>query len=80
MSLFKNFAFREHMSLQLRFEVYNVFNHPQPNNVGLSFSAPSNTPGATPSFSVSSSGQNSQGQINGFRDPRAIQLGGKFYF
>jgi len=80
MSLFKNFQFKEHMSLQLRFEMYNVFNHPQANNVGVGFSAPSNTPGAAPSFTVSSAGQYSQGQINGFRDPRAIQLGGKFYF
>jgi TonB-dependent Receptor Plug Domain len=80
MSLFKNFQFKEHMSLQLRFEVYNVFNHTQPNSVGVGFSGPSNTPGATPTFTVSGAGQFSQGQINGFRDPRAIQLGGKFYF
>jgi hypothetical protein len=80
MSLFKNFQFREHMSLQMRFEVYNVFNHTQPAAVGTGFSAPSNTPGAPPSFTISGAGQFSQGQINGFRDQRAIQLGGKFYF
>jgi hypothetical protein len=80
MSLFKNFALKEHMSLQLRFEVYNVFNHTQPAAVGTGFSAPSNTPGATPTFTVNGAGQYSQGQINGFRDQRAIQLAGKFYF
>jgi hypothetical protein len=80
MSLFKNFAFKEHMSLQLRFEVYNVFNHTQAAAVGAGFNGPSNTPGATPTYTVSAAGQFSQGQINGFRDPRAIQLGGKFYF
>ncbi len=81
MSLFKNFNFTEHMYLQLRLEVYNIFNHPQPNSVNVGFTAASgNSPGALPNYSISSSGQYSQGQINGFRDMRSMQLGAKFYF
>ncbi len=75
MSLFKSFAFREHMSLQLRLEVYNVFNHPQPNNVNVQFAA--NGPGSPANLNV---GGVTPGSVIGFRDQRNIQLGGKFYF
>jgi hypothetical protein len=73
MSLFKNFIFTESMRIQLRFEAYNVFNHTQWANVNNGLSAPVNgtsfaaTPGAS-------------GQITSARDPRQLQLGGKFYF
>ncbi|HMH12680.1 MAG TPA: carboxypeptidase regulatory-like domain-containing protein [Edaphobacter sp.] len=74
MSLFKNFIFTENMRLQLRFEGFNVFNHTQWGTVNNNLSAP--TPG-TP-FSGANAG--SSGQITSTRDPRQLQLGGKFYF
>jgi hypothetical protein len=74
MSLFKNFNFTESLRLQLRFEAYNVFNHTQWGNVNTSLSAP--TSGTT--FSGANAG--SSGQITSTRDPRQLQLGGKFYF
>jgi hypothetical protein len=73
MSLFKNFIFTENMRIQLRFEAYNIFNHTQWANVNNGLSSPVNgtsfaaTPGAS-------------GQITSARDPRQLQLGGKFYF
>lgn len=75
-SVFKNFPITEGGShIQLRFEGYNVFNHTQWANVnnGLSTSA---APGTT--YSGANAG--SSGQINSARDPRVLQLGGKFYF
>lgn len=74
MSLFKNFNFTENMRLQLRFEAYNVFNHTQWGTVNNTLSAP--TPG-TP-FSGANAG--ASGQITSTRDPRQMQIGGKFYF
>jgi TonB-dependent Receptor Plug Domain len=73
MSVFKNIHFTERMYLQLRLESYNTFNHTQPNNVNIGFSAPA--PGAPPTLPAGT-----QGQITGFRDPRELQLGAKFYF
>ncbi len=74
MSLFKNFNFTENTRLQLRFEAYNVFNHTQWADINVSLSAPQ--PGQT--FSGANAG--SSGQITSARDPRQLQLGGKFYF
>jgi hypothetical protein len=74
MALFKSFNFTESMRLQLRFEGFNVFNHTQWGTVNNNLSAP--TPG-TP-FSGANAG--SSGQITSTRDPRQLQLGGKFYF
>jgi Carboxypeptidase regulatory-like domain/TonB-dependent Receptor Plug Domain len=74
MSLFKNFNFTENTRIQLRFEAYNVFNHTQWGNVNVGLSAPTS---GTP-FSGANAG--SSGQITSARDPRQLQLGGKFYF
>lgn len=74
MSLFKNFNFTENMRFQLRFEAFNVFNHTQWGTVNNNLSAP--TPG-TP-FSGANAG--ASGQITSTRDPRQLQIGGKFYF
>jgi hypothetical protein len=74
-SLFKNFLIHEETSFQLRFEGYNVFNHTQWANENTSLSAP-DVAGTT--FSGANAG--SSGQINSVRDPRVLQLAGKFYF
>ncbi len=74
-SLYKNFTINENTRFQLRFEGYNVFNHTQWGNVNNSLSAP-DVAGTT--YSGSNAG--SSGQITTVRDPRQLQLGGKFYF
>lgn len=74
MSLFKNFIFTENTRVQLRFEYFNVFNHTQWANMNNTLSAPT----AGQPFSGSYAG--SSGQITSARDPRILQLGGKFYF
>jgi len=74
MSLFKNFIFTENTRVQLRFEYFNVFNHTQWANVNNTLSAPT----AGTSFGGANTG--SSGQITSTRDPRQLQLGGKFYF
>jgi hypothetical protein len=74
MALYKNFNFTENTRIQLRFEGFNVFNHTQWANINNSLSAPTlSTP-----FSGANAG--SSGQITSTRDPRQLQLGGKFYF
>jgi len=75
MSLFKNINFTEHSYLQLRLETYNTFNHTQPNSLNINFAATS--PGAAALLPTNGI---SPGVINGFRDPRELQLGAKFYF
>ena len=74
MALYKNFNFTENTRIQLRFEGFNVFNHTQWANINNGLSAPT--------FSTPFSGSNagSSGQITSTRDPRQLQLGGKFYF
>jgi Carboxypeptidase regulatory-like domain/TonB-dependent Receptor Plug Domain len=74
MSIFKNFIITESVRVQLRFEGYNVFNHTQWGNINTGLSAPQ---AGTP-FTGSNAG--SSGQITSARDPRQLQLGGKFYF
>ena len=74
MSLFKNFNFTENTRVQIRFEAFNVFNHTQWANINTDLGAPTS---GTP-FSGANAG--SSGQITSARDPRQLQLGGKFYF
>jgi hypothetical protein len=74
MSLFKNFNFTENTRIQLRFEAYNVFNHTQWGNININLNAPQ----AGNSFGGANAG--GSGQIVSARDPRQLQLGGKFYF
>jgi len=74
-SVFKNFIFNENTRFQLRFEGYNVFNHTQWGNINNSLSS-SQAAGTT--YSGGNAG--SSGQITSVRDPRTLQLGGKFYF
>jgi carboxypeptidase family protein/TonB-dependent receptor-like protein len=70
-SIFKNFNLKsETRYLQLRWEIYNVFNHTQYSSVNTS---------AT--FNAAGVQTNSQfGRINGARDPRIMQLGLRLTF
>ncbi|HTZ56578.1 MAG TPA: carboxypeptidase regulatory-like domain-containing protein [Acidobacteriaceae bacterium] len=74
MSLFKNFNFTENTRIQLRFEAYNVFNHTQWGTVNNGLIAP------TPGTQFTGQYAGASGQITSARDPRLLQLGGKFYF
>ncbi len=74
MSLFKNTNIGERIRTQLRFEVFNVFNHTQFS--GVNTNATASGPGAA----ITTSTVNGLGQITGTRDPRTIQLGLKLYF
>jgi hypothetical protein len=74
MSLFKNINIHEDMRIQLRFEAYNVFNHTQWGTVNNGLAAPTAGTQFTGAYAGAS------GQITSVRDPRLLQLGGKFYF
>ena len=73
-SLLKSININESVRFQLRLETFNVFNHTQWSNINTGLSAPT----AGESFGGSQAG--SSGQITSTRDPRQLQLGGKFYF
>ena len=69
-SFFKNVPFGESRRLQLRFEFYNFFNHPQFNGVDT-----------TARFDAQGKQVNSRfGQYTSTTDARRIVLGAKFYF
>jgi hypothetical protein len=74
-SVFKNFIFNENTRVQLRFEGYNVFNHTQWAQLNNTLSSP-----AAAGTPYSGAYAGSSGQITATRDPRELQLGGKFYF
>lgn len=74
MSMFKNTKFGEHITTQLRFEFFNVFNHTQWAGVNAGI----NVPNAATAVTTSTLG--TSGQVSGTRDPRNIQLGFKLMF
>ncbi len=73
-SLFKNVNFSERVRLQLRLETFNTFNHTQFSGINTGISAPN------PGDRITAATIGSAGQITGTRDPRNVQLGGKFIF
>ncbi len=77
MSLFKNINFTERTYLQLRLESFNTFNHVQPASVNTTFTAPGE--GQPVDGHATPQGANS-GNVNGYRNPRNVQLGIKLYF
>jgi hypothetical protein len=66
----------EHASLQVRFETYNTFNHPQWNSVNASCGG--NTPAGAPCSGNANNLGN--GEVNGAWSPRTLQVGMKFLF
>jgi hypothetical protein len=62
--LYKNFKFTESKKLQLRFDVFNLFNHPR-------FGAPDTNPGDATFGRVTGSEQN---------QARSVELGAKLSF
>jgi len=71
-SVFKNFKFGERVGFQLRLETFNTFNHGNPNSIqtDIDYLAAPGTPVAPGDF----------GTVNGYRDPRVLQIGGKITF
>jgi len=84
MTLRRDFRIKENMGIQVRAEVFNIFNHPN-------FGSPNSLFGSGPTFGLSTqmlgrslsntaqggTGLNSVFQIGG---PRSIQLSARFYF
>ena len=66
----------EHATLQIRFETYNTFNHPQWDSVNVSCGG--NTPAGTPCSGTANNLGN--GYVNGTWPARNLQLGMKFLF
>jgi hypothetical protein len=74
-SLFKTIAIKERMSFQLRFEFFNVLNHPALGSPNVSWGTTTQTPAAT--FGKI----NNSGATLGTAYPmRQIQFGAKFIF
>ncbi len=81
MAVFKNFRFSETTNLQLRVEMFNVFNHPQYLNPGTAARFSTVAGAAATSFPATyTQTEPTFGVITGTRDPRNIQLGVKFNF
>jgi hypothetical protein len=86
-SLAKNWSLRERLGMQLRAEMFNVFNHPNFNGVDVNLAfdnvavirdANGNITGPNPNFSKSTN--SNFGKLGGNRGPREIQFGLKFTF
>jgi hypothetical protein len=74
-ALMKSFNFTETAKFTIRFEVFNLFNHPELWSINTGFS------GDNPGSGLSASdGQFGQPASNGYRDARTIQLALRFAF
>jgi len=75
MALMKSFAITEQAKATFRFEVYNLFNHPELWSINTGFN------GDNPGSGLSASdGQFGQPASGGYRDARTIQLALRFAF
>ena len=83
-SLIKNFQIRESMKLVYRFEVFNVFNHPEIWGLsGIAATGASLSSGFTglgPGLGINAVSDATFGQVNSWRDPRTIQMALRFEF
>ena len=83
-SLIKNFNITERMKVVYRFEVFNVFNHPE--IWGLSGVAATGAGlnagfiGLGPGLGINASNDATFGQVNSWRDQRTIQMALRFEF
>jgi hypothetical protein len=73
-AVYKSFAVTERAHFELRVESFNTFNHAEANSLNTGYD-PQN--GA---FSTVFNSGNKFGQVNGFQDPRVLEVGGKFLF
>jgi hypothetical protein len=72
-ALMKTFAYAERARLTFRFEVFNLFNHPEVWGMDTTFK------GDNPGLGLSS-GSGTFGEANNYRDARTIQLALRFAF
>ena len=81
-SFFKNINFTESKFLQLRFEMFNAFNHTQFSDFNRSVTFNPQTGAITnlPTSLGGGGGRYGFGAINAARDPRLVQLAMKLYF
>jgi hypothetical protein len=83
-SLIKNFNITENVKVVYRFEVFNVFNHPE--IWGLSGVQGSGSPGSAgfiglgPGLGINAANDATFGQVNSWRDQRTIQMALRFQF
>jgi len=82
-SLIKNFNLTERMKLIYRFEVFNVFNHPEIwglSGVSTGGSLSAGFVGLGPGLGINAKNDATFGQVNSWRDPRTIQMALRFEF
>lgn len=84
LSLQKTFALSERLSLQLRLDAFNAFNHPQFTGINSNITFKSITSGNTLSnianLADPMKNQNGFGSVNGARDPRILQTAIRIVF
>jgi hypothetical protein len=84
LSLQKTFAVRERVSLQLRLDAFNAFNHPQFTGINSNIQFKSITGGNTLSnianLADPVTNQNGFGSVSGARDPRILQTAMRVVF
>jgi hypothetical protein len=85
LSLFKNFSFRERYGVQLRLEVFNVFNHPvfaNPYGASAGFSGGNNDPSTPGGFggAIGTPDVVAGNPVVGSGDSRDVQVGLKITF
>src|ERR1700722_2137647 len=69
LALIKNIRFAERLGLQLRLETFNTFNHGNPSGLDTNVSD-----------STLYGGGGTFGTVNGWHDPRNVQIGAKIHF
>jgi Carboxypeptidase regulatory-like domain/TonB-dependent Receptor Plug Domain len=80
-SLFKNFRFGERVSLQLRLETFNTFNHGSPSTIDTNVDdQPTVLTPPYPGTNPFGDGNSTYGTVTAYHIPRNVQIGGKIIF